>query len=304
LACASFFRAYWYLHPHLEKRVAFQQALKIGKEQIIKTSHRRLVEVSLQDAARLEFQSGKINILLSLGLRKAGDSNDEYYMYSNEKEAQQALKDFFAAKKVKIGSYQDIVLFSKKWITLPATSAEDKELYGQFSNIYSAKEVDARQKKKKKKRKRTLSLEEKIERSRASIKAQREADLGVLFNKDSKNLVKWQGYFRRKRVRLAMQRGPLMIDRSKPTFVLEVHWDCNWARAKTLNRGGYRWSIPQCSESELLQRLFAEENDSPRKEIPSLQGVDDAKDKGHLRQIVEECNVTISRILTDSTESR
>jgi hypothetical protein len=320
--CASFFRTFWFLHPHLSKKEAFTQARAIGEKKIILESHRRKVQNSLQSDAKLEYHSRRINILLSTSLHKVTpDDNDQeltedYFMYNDEERAQEMLKEFFALKMGTIGNYQDMACYAKKWIVSKNATLHDKDHYKQFSNIYSAKEV-ARQKKRTKRPREKAA--DPLEMSRGQIEKRRATGLRQLFEADARRKVKFQANFRMKLAKLAvakMKLAKLAVAKMKtkranppsnvfkPLLILEVRWDSSWRGANTVAPGGFIWCTSRMNDmnersmSEFLHYLFASV-EGFRLEIPSLTRVDDSIDKGNLRQKVEACKSTILKILNE-----
>jgi hypothetical protein len=276
-ACASFFRTYWFLHPHLTKIQAFANALVIGEDKINRPYHRLALEKSLVDAARKEHHAGLINTLLSTSLERVErQDNDtkiknDYYMYKDEALAQNMLKAFFAAAKASTGIYQDMVLYSKAWIASKNTTAEDKVRFKEFLNIYSAKEVAAQ----REKRKRPTESEEedadedfedeameesdhdedlldfegceKVEiemsMSYTKIEPERQEELKKLFDEDIlEKVFKLHAVFRGtlERMRRPKERTTRPTD---ALSVLKVRWDSNWRRASTKTPGGFIWLI-------------------------------------------------------------
>jgi hypothetical protein len=246
--CASFFRTFWYLHPHLSKKEAFTQARAIGEKQIKLESHRRKVQNSLQLNAKLEHHSRQINILLSTSLHVVtpDDTDQElttvYYMYNDEELAQEMLKDFFALKKGKIGNYQDMACYAKKWIVSKNATLQDKDHYKQFLDIYSTKEVARQKKRTKRPREKAANP---LEMSRGQIEELRATGLGQLFEADARRMVKFQTTFRMKLARLAVakKRANPPSNVFKPLLILKVRWDSSWRGANTADPGGFSWCL-------------------------------------------------------------
>jgi hypothetical protein len=306
--CASFFRTYYFLHPHLSKKEAFDQAKAIGESKIRSATDRIKIEKSLILDAKVVHFSGRVNFLLSTLEKVAPQACDsqftnDYYMYKDEDQANAVLRDFFAAKQVKTGSHKDMVMYSKKWIK-SKISATDRENFKQFLNLYSTKEVAAQKIKKAGNKRTREEIEQekiaaqkmRIERSKEAITDERKLALAQQFKAGSPRVLKLYVFFRTK-VELLTKGSPRPKKRFNPISGLGVRWDSNWRGLDTVIPGGYVWHIPMewQPESVLLQHLFASLKNF-RAEIPALEGVDDSLDSGKLRQKVEECQSTIITI--------
>ena len=143
---ASFFRTFWFMHPHLSKKQAFDQARALGTQRIRLPTHRLECVHEVKAKSKLSHYSKEMNIMLSVGLRKVTHSASDtkikcdYYRYKDEPKAQATLKAFYAVKKIKTGNNQDLIAFSRHWIV--NAKGEDKENFKQFSAIYSGDEVE------------------------------------------------------------------------------------------------------------------------------------------------------------------
>jgi hypothetical protein len=304
--CASFFRTYWYAHSHLSKATAFRQAMEIGKAQVTSDRKRRSIQNSFLLDAKTTYYSGRINILLTTTLQKVvlkeddGHASEDYFMYTNEEEAQLKLKAYFEVRNIKTGSYKDMIAFSKTWIQSENTSMEDKALYQQFLQIYSAREVGAKKKKTGKKRPRPSSapgpssVSDKIALSKMRILADRTRELQQAYDNNSNSIFLPKVSARWRKVLVLRMKKPPRTTRFRPISVLQVYKSHVHAKTQT---DVFMWRIPAEGrpESELLHFLFAGEKDF-RAEIPSLEGVDASFDRGNLKKRVLKCKAAISRI--------